>query len=107
MIAAGDELEGLHAIGALGSVARRESGVVRHHGGHGRLVEIDKMLRTEGKTIKSGRLVIAPKEVVDLIIFKAMVIFGIEKARRIGRCWARKISERVCRRDRVAFLVGQ
>ena len=107
MIAASDKLEGLHAIGALGSVARRELGVVRHHGGHGGLVEIGKMLRTEGEAIESGRLVIAPKEVVDLIVVEPMVIFGIEKARRIGCRWAREVSEWIGGRDRVALIVGQ
>jgi hypothetical protein len=107
MIATGDELEGLHAVGALGSVARRELGVVRHHGGHGGLVEIGKMLRTEGEAIESGRLMITTKECVDLIVVEPMVIFGIEKTRRIGRRGAREVSEGIGGRDRVALIVGQ
>ena len=81
----GDKLEGCHAVGALGGVAWRESSVVGHHGRHGGLVQVRKLLWPKSVAIELGWLVGASKKIVNLVVIKAVIVFGIKEAGGI-RC---------------------
>jgi hypothetical protein len=74
---------------------------------HGGLIQVSQLLGPKGVAIKQGRLVVASKEVVDLAVIQAVIIFWVKEARRIGSRWVQEICEGVCDKDWIALVVCQ